>query len=145
MKTDGDENKRRGWGNGGCWQAVKMTCDWCRALVLTPPRLGAETGTWTLCNPGPSKDGERTEGETDWAVCRRQQQQTVVQIITKSQYVESHHKSVSDHSWCVCGATRAQSSFTNLQGIASQFMMLESKRIFFLMNLWVFSYVNLWL
>lgn len=34
--------------------------DWCRTAVLTPPRLWAETGTWSLCNPGPSREvGER--------------------------------------------------------------------------------------
>lgn len=71
-KIKGRRNHKHGWRRGekekkkegfGWWRLTSndKECD-RKTVVLTPPRLWAETGTWSLCSPDPS--GEK-KAETE--------------------------------------------------------------------------------
>lgn len=57
-------------------EAVDEQYDWWRTVVLTPPRLWAETGTWSLCSPGPSTEvkGSRERTETQQSIDSRDEE-----------------------------------------------------------------------
>lgn len=75
MLTHDGRRKGREKGNGWWGEQIKgLLTSWCNMVVLTPPRLGAETGTWSLCNPGPSRDSQRKHRQRDWALYRQLKQ-----------------------------------------------------------------------